>query len=271
MGRTIAEDIRQTDTIKLIVCVGLFAYLICVMPICFGSKLANHGFEGRFTTTFPMHCARFAITIPLICDCVYDTSLPKRLTFPKYILILSLFIPSAVPLAFKLANTQYSMAELLLSVASYNLFICALAGFMAGEVRDGKLLYYLASVSVISSTAHIYLGFQFVFAPLTLPQTKFKIAIMVLRFVIGIALAWFVIKMKTLDDRRKDFARVYAAGILFYLATPFVIYPLILTFHETQKYSGDFVIITQLLVASYVSIVPSRMALRDAVTIMVCD
>jgi uncharacterized protein YhhL (DUF1145 family) len=76
--------------------------------------------------------------------------------------------------------------------------------------------------------------------------------------------------MKTLDRRRKMYALIYAAALMVWIVAPLLVNVVMFTRKQTYRIA-DVNLIFMILIASFVAIVPSRMAQQDALSMMVSN
>lgn len=262
---------RQIRVVKFITYIGIFFYVASLTPIvCYEYPLLHDGIAKRFMPHDFSRTAQLASCFPLIFDCFYETSLPHRLTYPRFILIVSMFLSNAVSLVLTLAGLNNEGVQVALTVGSFHLFTCALAAYIAGEVVNKKLLNYLTVVAIISSFMHTYLSFRLRFSPIILPDDPFRVSTMLLRLSLFVVLIWFMFDMKALEERRKAFANIYALAFAIYLIAPIIGYLILLT-NSMTSYNSDMVCLLQAVIGSFAAIIPSRMAQYDAAMIIVSD
>jgi hypothetical protein len=268
--RTTEEQYRQSRVVNFIVCLGFAFFLVCLTPLLLHVKDTSSSLGVNFIPQLSTRAAALASTLPLIFDCIGDITLPHRIIFPRFILILSTFIPNGIGLLLVLANANTEFAEQLLTNSSLMLFICSLSGCIASEVVNKKLLYVLASVTIFNCLTHTYLAFKFAYATIDLPPTLLSRVLLCVRLSLVPILLGSLRDMKTLDRRRKMYALIYAAALMVWIVAPLLVN--VVMFTRKQTYSiADVNLIFMILIASFVAIVPSRMAQQDALSMMVSN
>jgi hypothetical protein len=264
-----AESRRQLWVVKFIVYTSLFFSFVCLVPIVLDNSFIHDSYGVRFIPNMALRTAALGTTIPLICDSIYDTTLPHRLTYPRFILVLSMFLPNVIAIVSSLCHADSDKNEVALTLAAYLLFTCGLAGYIAGEVVDKRLLYYLAVSAPLLSILCCLAVYGTIFGSLAISRTAYGTMVVILRvFFLGV-LIWCLHDMKLLDARRKVFARIYAAAMLLHLFVPMVVIIALSMQGQNASLHANFMLVYQILLGSFVTIIPTRMVQHDALMMMV--
>lgn len=140
MGRSAEEEIEQDRCINIIIGVGLIAFMTCLFPLAF-----NLIEDSEYVSLcIPHHITRIAVvaaTLPLLWEYAFDRSLPRRVLYPRTILLFALLVPNAIILL--LSDPSLRTPPVRLSVCfafgRSQLFNCGLVAYIAGEVSGQRL------------------------------------------------------------------------------------------------------------------------------------
>jgi hypothetical protein len=267
MGRIIEEKTWQKRTVAFICAVGIAHCIICILPAIFNVSLFISTVEILTVAHSASHVAAVAASFPLICDYVCDFSLPQNLTYPRGLFMVALLVPSAVILSMTTLQGPCVRISVCLHYASAALFNAGTSAFLAGEVGDKRLLLLLALETVCSSVRNLsYVHGAFI-SPTNGPRI-FLIATMCYAIIYLTMLVLLVLHVKTLNERRKHFIKVYLTSFVAYLILRV---GSLVTLHalDLVEYAEDATLLIQILITTGVSLATSRMGQHDAIVAQV--
>jgi hypothetical protein len=259
------ENTWQTRTVAFICAVGIAHCIICLLPVAFNvSKTLD---ITTMVSHSSSHVAAIAAAFPLVCDYVCDFSLPKNLTYPRGFVMVALLVPSAVILLMNLQGPCVRIS-VCLHYASDALFSAGMSAFLAGEVGDKRLLLLLVLGTVCSSVRNIFYVYATFFpSPINGPRILLATGVCYI-IIYFMTLALLVLHMKTLNERRKHFIKVYLTSCVA-LAILRVGSFLTLRALDLDEYVEDSTLLIQILITTGVSLATSRMGQHDAIVAQV--
>ena len=268
MGRSAQEEIKQDQCIKFIIGVGLVAFLVCLFPLAF--DLTS---DSKYVIAWiPHHITRVSVvaaTLPLLWDYTYDLTLPQRLTYPRTTLLIAILVPNVTVLLMSAPSRHEAAIRLsmCLAFAKNQLFHSGLIAYIAGETSSKTLLAVLALVALWGSSCNIFFTVNF-FVTSAVPIPVIILVSSVTALLVFVMLVWYVRDMKTLDERRRMFAMTFIIATGTYALLKHIIFALFKILHW-EYYIQDSFLIIEVLTATGVSIITSRMAQHDATIAMV--
>jgi hypothetical protein len=265
MGRTIEEENRQNQCIKVICAIGILSFVACLYPIFIGAdEVVRTAALRRILAHTPTRVAVVAASFPLFCDFIYDFLLPRRLTYPRGLLLLAMCVPNITILLISISNEFPTKLAISLKFSSEVLFVSGLAAYIAGEVDSVRLLVALPTVVLIGAMWNLYYVTD-AFLTLMLPL-EIALGLTFACLVINVTLVVSITRsIKFLDPRRKAYATIYVVAVCSY-STSVVVGFNLLTILKMGEYTQDVVLLTQVVVATGVSLGSSRLARHDAIT-----
>jgi hypothetical protein len=272
MASTAAGLRRSSWVVNFSAQVGLFFFFVCLVPIFIDQGIAiQDGRDLKYIPHIHSLIAAVAASFPSICDSLMsDISFSQRLTSPRSLVITSIFMPNALSLLMKLCGAGGDKSNIALFLASSTLFMCGLISYIAGEVANRKLLYFLGFCSVALSLTTSFLVYRVMFISVAaISGTWFGTLEILFRILFTLLLIWFAHDMQTLDTRRKAYAKLYAFMFLVYLLAPVLSGVVLRAYDVNSMYNADVSIVYKILVGLCIAVVPSRMAQYDEVMMMV--
>ena len=268
MGRSAREGINQDRCINYIVGLGLTCFVVCLFPLAFDLPEKSQNLPALLP-----HCitrvAIVAAMLPLLWDYAYDLALPQRLTYPRTILLVAMLFPNVIVLFVSDPSLESSPVRLSVcfAFASGQLFNCGLLAYIAGEASSKNLLIVLALIASWGCLWNIFFIVKVfvhaVFSTAVLALTLTATSVMFL-----VVLVWYVRDMKTLDERRRTFAMIYTVAIGAYAILKHICYIGFNLLH-VEAYVQDAFLCIEVLTATGISAITSRMAQHDATIAMV--
>ena len=268
MSRSVQEEVKQDRCIKFVIGVGLVGFVLCLFPLAFDLR-ANPKYVHVLVPHYITRVAVVAATLPLIWDYAYDLTLPQRLTYPRTILLIAILVPNVTILS--ISSPSLHVLPVRLSVcfafAKSQLFNCGLVAFIAGEAASDRLLVVLAMIALWGCLCSIFYTVQ-VFVRDAVSESPVVLVSSLSTFLLFVMLVWYVREMKTLDERRKMFAMTYVIAFGTYIFLKYSCYIALVHLHM-EGYMQDSLLIIEIVTATGISIITSRMAQHDATIAMV--
>jgi hypothetical protein len=266
MGTQNHEEISRNRYVKFVCGLGIVTFICLLFPVYMDLVTTHETMEMIHQRFSPSKMSRLAVlsaAMPLLFDCLYDLSLPQRLIFPRFSILVSLIVPNACQILIEHLYYKKSTAEMSFAFdfASYPLFYCGLLAYMVGEIQS-KPLRNLVTFTAVGKcveftfvTFHVYTHFG--------SWTSVMISSLVSHILFTLLLVWIVKHMQGLDARSRTFASLYAAAIIFtwWLSTAAFIF--------LPSFNGDASQLILVLVAVLLTTIASRMGQYDAVVAMV--
>jgi hypothetical protein len=263
---TEVENTWQKRTVAIICTVGIAHCIICLLPLAFNVSIK---LDSTLTLAHSAsHVAAIAAAFPLVCDYVCDLSLPKKLTYPRGFFMVGLLVPSAVILLMMNLQGPCVRISVCLHYASDALFNAGTSAFLAGEVEDKRFLLMLSLGTVCSSVRNMFFVFA-VFFPSPINGPRILLLATVCYFILYFTmLVLLVLHMKTLNERRQHFIKVYLTSFVA-LAILRVGSFATLNALDLDEYVKDASLLIQILITTGVSLATSRMGQYDAIVAQV--
>jgi hypothetical protein len=263
---TEVENTWQKRTVAIICTVGIAHCIICLLPLAFNVSIK---LDNTLTLAHSAsHVAAIAAAFPLVCDYVCDFSLPKKLLiYPRGFFMVALLVPSAVILLMNLQGPCVRIS-VCLHYASEALFNAGISAFLAGEVGDKRLLLMLSLETVCSSVRNLFFVYA-VFSPSPINGPRILLVPIACYLILYFTmLVLLVLHMKTLNERRKHFIKVYLTSCV---ALAILRVGSFATLHalDLDEYVKDASLLIQILITTGVSLATSRMGQHDAIVAQV--
>jgi hypothetical protein len=219
MVRSVQEELYQTRCVIFICAVGIAFFMVCLYPLVKGSEIndINH------TNDIPHRSSRVAVisaSLPLLVSYLYDWALPKRLTYPRALLLIAVIVPNLAILLSSGAGNIPMRMSICFKSGSDQLFSAGLLAYIAGEATRKRLLVLVAFLAVLGGVFNFYfvlLDFEPI--PRVSTSTLASIAFVLTIFFFVWTLIWFINDAKLLASRRKKFASIYLVTTFFYCAS----------------------------------------------------
>ena len=263
MGRSAEDEKKQDQCITFISSVGLISFVVCFFPVVFDLEPNPKDIQVLVSHSIS-RIAAVSATLPLLWGYAYDVSLPQRLTYPRTLLLLALLVPNATILLMSIPtlNQPPIKVSVCFSFGMTLLFNCGLLAYVAGEASSKRLLVLLTFTAVWGSLWNIYFTFK-VFITSPLSDAILLLIIGISSLLIFVMMVWYAREMKTLDERRRMFAMTYIIAIGAHTLLKMSCY-VTLTVLDRGGYVQDGYILVEILTATGISIITSKMAHRDA-------
>ena len=263
-GRSAQEEIQQDRCIKVVIGVGLVTFALSLCPIVFFDLKED---TINLSMWIPNHISRIVVVaaaLPLLWDFAYDLTLPQRLTYPRTVLLLAILVPNITILLVSIKSLQDPPIKLSIcfAFASSQLYDCGLIAYIAGEASSRELLTVLPFAAVYASCRRIFYILQ-VFGKSSVPPLVVLLVSGLSVLLVVLMMVWYVWDMKTLEERRRMFAMTYVIALgacaLFRYASYIVLKHL-----HMEEYLQDSHLLIEVVIATGVSMISSRMAQHDA-------
>jgi hypothetical protein len=268
MVRSVQEELYQTRCVKFICAVGIAFFIVCLYPLVTGSEID----DIDHTNDIPHRSSRVAVisaSLPLLVSYLYDWALPKRLTYPRALLLIAVIVPNLAVLLSSGAGNIPMRMSICFKSGSDQLFSAGLLAYIAGEATSKRLLILLAFLAVLGGVFNFYFVLLKCEAiPRVSTSTLASIVFVITIFFFMWTLIWFINDAKLLASRRKKFSSIYIVTTFFYCASQLILYGVLSTL-GMKDLLQDGTLLIQALCMTGVSITTSQMAQYDAITAMV--
>jgi hypothetical protein len=268
MGRTTDEERLQIFCLRVVCVIGIVFFFLCLLPFSFDTDIND---STDWELLIPHNASRIAViaaSFPLLCDYVHDASLPHRLTYPRALILLGMVVPNAMVLILdSYHHSQLLRMSICFKFASDQLLASGLVAYISGEVVSKRLLVLLVMVQLWCSVSNFFFVMRVLITPaISLPLSVGIMLVTLLLFIVMVL--WLVNDMRRLDQRRKMFLITYTIAVCGTGALNLLSY-IIITSLKLGAFLQDVSLLIQILIASGVMTITSRMAQHDAITAMV--
>lgn len=265
------DELNQTRCMKFICAVGIAFFIFCLYPVAMGSsRIVNGGRDHIYNIAHDSsRVAVISASFPLLVGFLYDLGLPKRLTYPRALLLIAVIVPNMSILLSSSPNNTPIEISVCFKCGSDQLFVAGLLAFIAGEATSERLLGLLAFMAVLGGTINLYFVMADFETSVQLPPDGVLALIMFLTFVVLFVwvITWFLKDFKSFDSRRKKFASTYIFTTFLYNILQVILF-IVFDALGRKDLLQDSALLIQALCMTGVSIVTSQMAQHDAITAM---